>query len=461
MNKKSLLALLLAFFFILPVTTLAHSPDNCFCYYKETAGDGSEITFCVPLTAYGGETADLADDAACVQRCQDHTKEKHDSVTHLVPDGSGDINAERAECERVTEEGDQRLIELAAETEAPTPIPPIIPKLNVDLPGFTEELFNVVESGGYLEINFLGEYVVAWYRWLIGAGTIIATVMIMIGGVEYMLGKGMGQVTSAKNRIRHAVIGLVLLLGSYTILYSVNPQLTFFEPLRVDYVAFVELPLEEQADLAVDPNVEKLCDNIESCKDWCTLTSDGTDQAALEGELPSLATNGMASPDELVSISGINGLETSHSGHLILPAVLDMLKSAATAARAEGVTLYVVSSYRPLLQQLKLACDEIRAADTAGRTPKIPTAIAWPGSSAHGTGSAVDIKYKDAQDNLSWNVKYSTQSSADPDNVALLAKIMYSAGWHRYVKEIWHFQAYSGTCTSQSCTVATTSCSCN
>ena len=336
---------------------------------------------------------------------------------------------------------------------------PVVPRLGVDI-GL--EFSTPTKEGEKLSINFIGEYITAVYSWLIGIAVVFAVVIVIVGGIQYMVSGGSKQgVTELKKRIGNALIGLVLLLGSYVILYTTNPQLTFFEPLRVDYVAFVELPLEEQADLAVDPNVEKLCDNIESCKDWCTLTSDGTDQAALEGELPSLATNGMASPDELVSISGINGLETSHSGHLILPAVLDMLKSAATAARAEGVTLYVVSSYRPLLQQLKLACDEIRAADTAGRTPKIPTAIAWPGSSAHGTGSAVDIKYKDAQGNLSWNVKYSTQSSADPDNVALLAKIMYSAGWHRYVKEIWHFQAYSGTCTSQSCTVATTSCSCN
>jgi len=462
-NKKSLLTLLLTLFVVFPATAWATSSDSCFCYYDETAEDGTEIAFCLPLSTW--ESIDLANDAECVSGCQSHTNEKHDSVTHLVPNDL-DAEAGRVECARVTEEGDQRVAELAAagtvtETETPTPIPPIIPKLNVQIPGFTEDFFEVVEDGNYLNVNFLGEYVVAWYRWLIGSATIIATVMIMVGGVQYMLGKGMGQIDSAKKRIQSAVIGLVLLLGSYVILYTVNPQLTFFEPLRVQYVAYVALPLEEQADLAYDPNLGKLCDSIANCREWCALTVNGTDEAALEAEVPTKATAGMASPDDLEPISGISGLETN-GDHMLLPEAMDMLKNAATIAKSKGITLYVVSSYRPLLQQLKLACDEIVAADNATRSPKIPSKVAWPGSSAHGVGTAVDIKYyTGTPDNLSWNVEYDTQDTAPPENVALLAETMYAAGWSRYIKEIWHFQAYSGNCTSQSCKVAESSCTCN
>ncbi|MFH1315171.1 MAG: D-alanyl-D-alanine carboxypeptidase family protein [Candidatus Uhrbacteria bacterium] len=434
----------------IPLTAMADG-DRCFCY--------NSISGCE--TVSGDE---ISDASSCTTACQTLVEQLEAQYERsvFVPDTYVYIEQYEMEVADCTNAAAAVSTSSSDSSGVPTPIPPIIPKLNIDIPGFSEDLFDVVEDGNYLNINFLGEYVVAWYRWLTGAAVIIATVMIMVGGVQYMLGKGMGQVTSAKNRISSAVIGLVLLLGSYVILYTVNPQLTFFEPLRVDYVAYVALPLEEQADLAYDPNLGKLCDSIESCREWCTLTNNGTDEEALKAEVPTLATAGMASPDDLEPISGISGLETNGGDHMLSPEAMDMLRSAATIAKNRGVTLYVVSSYRPLLQQLELACDEIVEADNATRSPKIPSAVAWPGGSAHGTGTAVDIKYyTGTPDNLSWNVSFSSQDTAPAENVALLAEIMYGAGWSRYIKEIWHFQAYSGNCTSQSCKVAESSCTCN
>ncbi|MFH1315720.1 MAG: pilin, partial [Candidatus Uhrbacteria bacterium] len=79
------------------------------------------------------------------------------------------------------------------------------------------------------QVNDLAEYVAAWYQWLLYAGVIIAVVMIMIGGVQYMVGKGMGSIDSAKKRIQSAIIGLVILFGAYVILATVNPQLVLLQ----------------------------------------------------------------------------------------------------------------------------------------------------------------------------------------------------------------------------------------
>ena len=79
------------------------------------------------------------------------------------------------------------------------------------------------------EVDDLAEYIAAWYQWMLYAGVIIAVVMIMIGGVQYMAGKGMGQIDAAKKRIQSAIIGLVILFGAYIILSTVNPQLVLLQ----------------------------------------------------------------------------------------------------------------------------------------------------------------------------------------------------------------------------------------
>ncbi len=72
----------------------------------------------------------------------------------------------------------------------------------------------------------VGEYINAIYYWMIGAGITIAIVMIMIGGLQYVLGAGGGSAAkTAKKRIGDAVIGLVLLLCVNLILSTVNPYL--------------------------------------------------------------------------------------------------------------------------------------------------------------------------------------------------------------------------------------------
>lgn len=71
----------------------------------------------------------------------------------------------------------------------------------------------------------LGDYVGAIYNFLIGFAFVIAVVFIMIGGIQYVIGASTGEIGKAKERIKNAVIGFVLLLFAYVILFTVNPQL--------------------------------------------------------------------------------------------------------------------------------------------------------------------------------------------------------------------------------------------
>jgi len=61
---------------------------------------------------------------------------------------------------------------------------------------------------------------------LLRVAVTIAIVMVMIGGLQYALGAGsQEQVSKGKKRIVSAIVGLVLLLFAYVILYTVNPNL--------------------------------------------------------------------------------------------------------------------------------------------------------------------------------------------------------------------------------------------
>ena len=113
------------------------------------------------------------------------------------------------------------------------------PPLGVQIPGFDNPVWTI--TGDSVSTNVLGEYVQAVYGWLISAGVIVAVFMIMIGGVQYSLARGdPGRAGKAKEQIVNAIIGLVLLLGAYSIAFLIDPDTVAFESLTIDYIEGLE-----------------------------------------------------------------------------------------------------------------------------------------------------------------------------------------------------------------------------
>ncbi len=80
-------------------------------------------------------------------------------------------------------------------------------------------------------------YIVGIYRYFAGVAGILATVMIMFGGVKYVISFGNPQKTAdAKDTITGALMGLILVLGSFSILYLINPNLTTFNIPRIEHI---------------------------------------------------------------------------------------------------------------------------------------------------------------------------------------------------------------------------------
>ena len=62
---------------------------------------------------------------------------------------------------------------------------------------------------------------------LLTVASVVAVIMIIIGGIRYAISNGdSNQVTAAKNTIMYAVIGLVIAIFAYAIVYFVFDQIT-------------------------------------------------------------------------------------------------------------------------------------------------------------------------------------------------------------------------------------------
>lgn len=122
--------------------------------------------------------------------------------------------------------------------------------------------------------NFLhlGDFIQFIYGYGIIIASILAVVMIILGGVQYMASGSMlsgkkDQVNGAKKRIAGGVIGLTIALLSYTILSTINPQLVAFRLPQIWMINTIAEPVEYCTDLKNDELVAPLGTAVERTED--------------------------------------------------------------------------------------------------------------------------------------------------------------------------------------------------
>src|SRR3989338_2929700 len=71
----------------------------------------------------------------------------------------------------------------------------------------------------------LGTYLNLMIKIFIGLCAVLSVVMIVMGGVEYMTSELARTKESGKEKIEHAILGLVIALGAWALLYTINPNL--------------------------------------------------------------------------------------------------------------------------------------------------------------------------------------------------------------------------------------------
>lgn len=117
--------------------------------------------------------------------------------------------------------------------------------------------------GGTKQVLHIGDFVNSFYQYLIIAAFTIAIVVMIVGGFQYVLSAGgFGDVKKAKERIKNAIIGFVLLLLIGLILQTINPQISRLAPLSLPMLKRSNFTFGFPADT---PGVGRGCNKDSDC----------------------------------------------------------------------------------------------------------------------------------------------------------------------------------------------------
>jgi len=130
---------------------------------------------------------------------------------------------------------------------AADPPQPVVAQLRFPIPGMgsTLTLCDPDSSGTKLVCEGIARYITTIYTWLIGVIAILAVVALMVGGVQWLMAGGSDKrVTAAKKTITNSLVGLLLSLGSYLLLWTISPNLVQFRPLTIKVAEEIDVRLE-------------------------------------------------------------------------------------------------------------------------------------------------------------------------------------------------------------------------
>ena len=132
-------------------------------------------------------------------------------------------------------------------------------------------------------ISSLDTYFKYIYQIGLGIVGIAALIMIVIGGIIYMTSAGnASQKSEAKDRITNAILGLILALSAYLILYTINPDLVKLTKVQLQYPPMPKIIFEcDKNDNICKSRVFKKGDDASAIQDTCGIvgascSSEGT-----------------------------------------------------------------------------------------------------------------------------------------------------------------------------------------
>ncbi|MFA6272643.1 MAG: hypothetical protein WC693_06160 [Patescibacteria group bacterium] len=235
------------------------------------------------------------------------------------------------------------------------------PVLQIPIPNLT--FSNAVSSGGFASLPWLAQYIAAMYRYGIGIASFCAIIMIMAGGVRWLTAGGNpGNVTTAKNMITGATLGLILTLGSYLVLSTVNPNLVSFGDLQIQLVG--------------------------------RQTFENTDTAEESYQTSGGAETGDTSGFGLVNIKGENMM--SRVNGQAKAGIVSIFQKAAQNIAGKGCTIASASGARPATVQLQLTKNYCKWSEQYKTYVNCKPAVGiWGSTNTDGTPKSTTCKYQD------------------------------------------------------------------
>lgn len=125
---------------------------------------------------------------------------------------------------------------------------------------------SLTDKNQVCKFPWIGNYIQGLYTYGLSIAGILATIVMMFGGLLWLTSQGNSQqVGEAKAWIGGATTGLLLLFCTFLIMNTVNPELTSLKPITVSMIA--EEPDNEPESLEGNPT------NTTACPDCVDLPS--------------------------------------------------------------------------------------------------------------------------------------------------------------------------------------------
>jgi hypothetical protein len=117
-----------------------------------------------------------------------------------------------------------------------------VPDLKVSIPGLNKFEPATCMPGEDCAIPWLSQYIAGLQRYAVGFVSLLAVIVIMIGGVIWLTAGGnQNKIGDAKKLIGGGIGGVVLTIGAYLLLYTINPDLTILKSINISYIGKVDL----------------------------------------------------------------------------------------------------------------------------------------------------------------------------------------------------------------------------
>lgn len=373
-------------------------------------------------------------------------------------------------------------------------VPLANPKLEIPIPELTLDDASI--ENGIITIPYLGQYIAGVYRFLVSIVGALAASVIMIGGFQFLTAGGdKSKVDAAIKRIRGAVLGLVIVLCSYAMLYAINPDLVNFKAFQIMTVDTQLIENHPEVGLeGLDPTEQQAVATEQASSGQTRCGSDSTCLAMCKTFDCRVAAPATCTPDIIRANAkkkvGAGPIANYYCGMICDDAkipnsapgfplfkVQDELNAAGAVrikaggsvrATREAITgllaidqelqkekwkeysITVSNCFRDYKTGIKIGCTSLIAAEAMEKADapdlaekfyyNVPAIAAYPGSSPHGFGYACDMSLSKGSEQLiviNGDLQCQAKYKA---NVALFDEIVFPTHAQRYYGEIWHYE---------------------
>jgi len=222
----------------------------------------------------------------------------------------------------------------------------------------------------------LGDYVNGIFKIGIALAGALAVIMFVIGGITYMVSAVVGQKQAAKDMMLNAILGLLLALGSYALLYTINTSLIKFNVIDDSTSSGGGSSGGGGAGGTWEEEGTGGCADGTVNLGEQEIYVEGTASTAVLCALSNMTSGG----DESTNNGNPYYIEGANGKAIVAASVSQVWKNLIDAAAADGVTLTANSSFRTNAHQQVLW----------DNNPN-PQFVAHPGYSNHQIGSAIDF----------------------------------------------------------------------